>query len=459
MRHVALMLTVAAPSAILLPAAARADCIADPPGSTTFLCLGLDPVTGDPDPTPEGLSDTRDGLSIEVDFILEDGPLIVDALRIPGSGNTVSVPGAILAPLGTAIAGGPDLTVTLGTVPDASGGGGSAFIEAGNGIDVGAAPGLAVDLVGGADIDVRGTAIRGGDGSSVEGDNLIATGNYRAIELGDDSSVVFSVDGSDAVLVDISSGGGSAVRLGANSEFAIGSGGSVIGRTSDDPLPGTGVELGSGRFFSESGVAGRGAGGVGLRITGTSGTTTIDNGFDGVLVGDAWGLLVEGGDANTSVQEMVNFGLLGDASFGGGDDSLRVSDSMASTGLVDLGAGNDLLTLSRTLDGLNGFGLFDGGAGLDEVVFEGFALSDLLSVTEAAGVIEFGFDEGFGGPSLFFDLTNFESYAFDDADFTDMQFRAAYGLITPAAIPVPAAGWLLAAGLGGLAWRGRRRRR
>ena len=456
MRRISPYLAAALP-AILAPAAAQADCFEDPPGSFTIFCLGFDLDTGDLDPTPDGLFDARDGLDIEVDFIQENGPLITDGLVIPGSGNSVYVYGVIEARTGTAILGGPDLTVRLGVAPTPMSSGGSAVIEAGNGIDIGTATGLSVNLAGGGDFDVSGTAIRGGDGASVTGEVLFATGNYRAIDLGDDSSVVLSSSSGNIVGVDISSGGGSAVVLGERSKFSIGAGGSVVGRTSDDPLPGTGVELGSGRFFSESGVAGRGTGGVGLRITGTSGLTTIDNGFEGVLEGDAHALLVEGGDANTSVQQMLNFGSLGDASFGGGDDSLTVADGMASTGVTKFGAGNDLLSLTDTLDGLNDFGLFDGGPGFDDVLFDGFDLADLLDVTDAAGVIRFGFDEGLGlgGPSLFFDLANFESYVFKNASFTDQQFRTAFDL-PPAAIPLPAAGWLLAASLCGLVLHRRR---
>ena len=443
MRRVSPYLAAALP-AILAPAAAQADCIADPPGSKTFFCDRLDPNTGDPDPTPAGLFDPRDGLDITVDTIREPGPLIFDGLRIPGTGNRVTVLAEINTPAGTAILGGADLTVILD----------GPLIQAGNGIDVGDAPGLTVTVPSSAFFDVRGTAIRGGDGATVSGTELIVDRSFRAIDLGDDSEVSLSAPGGVFSVV-IESGGGSAVVLGENSSFSVGTG-DIIARTDDGLPPATGVELGSGSFFSESAVFGLGAGGVGLRITGTTGVTTISNGFEGILGGTDYAVLVEGGDANTSVQRMVNFGDLGDVSLGGGDDSFRIADQMASTGITDLGAGTDLLTLASSVDSINPFGLFDGGAGFDTAVFDGFEIADLLNLEASGRALTFGLDEDVGipDPSLFFDLVNFESYAFDDATFTTAQLRADFGL-PPAPIPLPAAGWLLAAAIGALGLRRR----
>lgn len=443
--------TIVIITAIALPNLAHADCVADPPGGKTIFCLGFDPVTGAVDPTPDGLFDTRDGLDIEVDLIVENGPLIVDALRIPGTGNTVLVYGEIRAEQGTGILGGPDLAVNLGD--DGSGGGGS--IIAGNGIDVGRAPDLSVNARDGAAFTGRGTAIRGGDRGTVDAEGqFLVTGGYRAIDLGDDSSVRFEGGALGFTGAQIDTGGGSAIKLGESSSFSIAEGGAIIGRTSDDPLPGTGVDLGSGSFFSESFVAGIGSGGAGLRITGTTGTTSIDNGFTGVLEGTEYGVLVEGGDANPSVQNMLNFGIAGDISLGGGADSLTVADEMASTGTTDLGAGDDLLSLVSTVSASNTFGLFDGGAGFDTAFFDGFAGADLDLVLYTAGVLQFAFvDPAFpGAPSLFFDFTNFESYLIDGTSYDTAALGLRYGFDL-APIPLPASGWLLIAGLGGLALR------
>lgn len=368
------------------------------PGSKQFSCDGTPRPGGAP--TFDGLTDPRDGLSITVFRIIEDGPLITDGLLIRGTGNQVTVLGEISADRGTAILGGPDLAVTLQTPA----------ITGGNGIDVGDARNLAVTVPFGAFFDVSGTAIRGGDGATLSGAELIVQRSFRAIDFGDDSRVSLSGPGLTSS-ADLESQDGSAVVLGEDSSFAVGAGGTIVGRTSGDGSPGTGVELSSGSFFSESAITGLEAGGVGLRITGTSGVTNIDNGFEGILVGTDYAVLVEGGDANTSVQTMVNFGILGDVSFGGGDDSLRVADQMASTGISDLGAGDDLLTLTSTLDGANDFGLFDGGAGFDSAVFDGFVVADILDLGASGGLLTFGLDEGLGlgAPSLFFDLVRFES--------------------------------------------------
>ena len=430
---------------------AFADCIADPAGSTNIACFGFDPDTGIIDPTPDGLTDSRDGLNVFVDAIDETtgGPgLAINGLTIRGTGNDVDLVGVIrVNRSATAIAGGPDLTVTItdGT------------IEGGNGIDVGTASGLTVVSENGT-FDVSATAVRGGAGSRVEGPIFIER-SYTGIDLGEDSEVVSPTvsDGFGGIAYNslISSGGGAAVRLGANSNFSIGEGGFVEGRTSDDPNPGTGVELVSGNFFSESVVLGSGAGGVGLRITGQSGLTTIDNGFDGVLAGTDYGILVEGGDANTSVQQVVNFGDLGNVDLGGGDDTFAVRDANAFTGDSDLGAGDDRLTISN-VSSLNDFGLFDGGAGFDTAEFESFDLMDLFAVRETSGVLTFEFlESGMTLPSLFFDLVNFESYDIGGAEFGDAQLRRAYGL-PPAAVPAPATGAMLIAGLGVLALRRRR---
>jgi hypothetical protein len=113
--------------------------------------------------------------------------------------------------------------------------------------------------------------------------------------------------------------------------------------------------------------------------------------------------------------------VVGDIMFGGSDDLLEI---------------DDITTSGDLLDG----GVAFGGEGFDSL----FADMDLLSLTLFRNIFTASYLTNFG-ENGFLRFTQFESVTFANASFD----RADLAAITP--IPLPAAGWLLLAGMGGLA--------
>ena len=247
----------------------------------------------------------------------------------------------------------------------------------------------------------------------------------------------------------------------------------------------TGVALVDGEVLNRGfiGNLGGGPGTVGIRLIPLGGRVEVRNegtiqgaiGIDGFrrALGDGFIDI----SSDTALRYVQTYdgrlrGIRGTAfTLSDADDEVRLgSGSIAGRGLF--GGGDDLLAFSSGRvfpeDGVEGleffargqedYGYFDGGAGFDTALFPEDLFTDILGA-------QFGLDRAiltFDTPERTrLELVNFESFGFDDPDggrdpifytFQELAER-----LTPAPIPLPAAGWLMLAGLGALGLRGRRR--
>ncbi|MCV6594589.1 MAG: VPLPA-CTERM sorting domain-containing protein [Silicimonas sp.] len=168
----------------------------------------------------------------------------------------------------------------------------------------------------------------------------------------------------------------------------------------------------------------------------------------GVIRGLTYGVLVESDPAegaNTAAQIIENAGLIEGGThalfLGAGEDSYRHQSGATLRGATDFGADNDSFYFEDVLSGVvAGGAVMAGGAGEDVMSFLAYSLADLTDVVKNAGVTSLFFGAGQ------VNVTGWESFTFADQTVT------AGDLTAPMApVPLPAAGWLVLAGLGALA--------
>ena len=288
-------------------------------------------------------------------------------------------------------------------------------------------------------VDAGGDAVAGGDGLSVENDGSILSLNGAGVVGGNDASL----DNLEGATIRAAE---DAVRLGLGAlvdndgeivseegDGVVVEGGTILNAGTIRALAGTGVVLGAGEpggetLLDNSGVVGGGTVGV----EAGAGSQTVFN--EGTVIGES-GTAIDLGDGSDLVVSVLGGEIDGATLLGAGDDALLFH--------IDPGQ-----TASAS------FGLFDGGAGSDEVQFNNFTF-DALS----AEAVESGFLVSLmeGATSLSATLLNFESFIFDDATLSAADLAGAGPTSGPAPIPLPAGLPLLAAALGGLGFLRARR--
>ena len=165
--------------------------------------------------------------------------------------------------------------------------------------------------------------------------------------------------------------------------------------------------------------------------------------------------------ANVDNQKIVNNGILTGTSgiaavLGAGDDIVELLAGSEVNGTLLFGADDDSLMLHGTGPLAGAYGDFDGGDDTDTVQFFDLALSDLIGASGTADdlMLTFAFDNNGTPDSFAYHFLDFELFAFGAG--SSPAVYSAGAVLAAAAVPVPAAGLLLLAGLGGLAVARRR---
>lgn len=410
--------------AVLHPASASAQCLPDPADPASVECgPGIDADGFESDAAALTLR-VVPGASVETPG---------DALKVEADGFRV-VNGGTIDAGDEAITGGANLLVeNAGTI-----------VSGDKAVDADDLPGGRV--VNAGTIDAADKAIRFGDGDGasllnqaggtiLSGDEGFEAGDGARVDLRAGSSIVAGDD---------------AIQVGEKAVIQVRAGASAVSTGGD------GIDVDSGSVVVDGTLRSEAPDEAGIDVDAATGDLFVFVGATGSVSG-ATGIGVETGGgadpANTARQVLTIFGeLMGGglaADLGAGDDRLVLLGSNASiAGGIALGEGNDTLRFGNLTAGAVAGSLFDGGAGRDSVTFDS-ATSDLGMVSFMEGVARLAF-AGTGDGSLqdgFF--TGIELFRFTDGDF----FVTADGVLAP--VPLPAAGWLLVAGLGGLALRRR----
>ncbi len=304
----------------------------------------------------------------------------------------------------------------------------------------------AITVEDGADVTNSGTILAGTEGVEAGDDAIVtnlASGVIRAdedgVQVGRNASItnhgLIESTGSDGDGLDIDDG--TVINTGTITAAALtGAGIDVDGPFADagDPYPGP----------------------YGALVIDNSG---LIQGNTGILV-ETHGYTEDGEDFYPNVQSQIvtNTGTIrgtgGTAlNLGMGADSLLLGAGSVVDGVTLLGGDDDLLSFYETGYSDGFASLFDGGDGTDEVYF---AFSDGLfqSVSWLDDVLTLAFDGGAGTFDIA--LTNFETYTFEGVG-GPVSYSTADLVAQIAAVPLPAAFWLMGLGLGGLTLVRRRR--
>jgi hypothetical protein len=248
-----------------------------------------------------------------------------------------------------------------------------------------------------------------------------------------------------------------AVQIGQNGKITN----SGIIRSFKNQVPGAeqqdAIDIDSGEIINEATGVIESEANAGIDFDGSTIASTITN--RGRISGTT-GILVDKGQddplaANTAAQIMENYGIIEGSDglavdVGAGNDVLSLFGGSTLIGGIDMGDDDDTLNLFDDLAGqIAGGKVLDGGAGVDLVDFKNLTVAAVLRAWGNARV--FNMIVKTPGSSYSVALTNWEGYRFGDEVFDRSQIAAV------APVPLPAAGLMMLAGLGGLAALRRRR--
>jgi hypothetical protein len=431
----------------LSAAPALAQCVESP--TNTYVCSGTAPGFTDGDPA----------VSVTVNSGATVSRSTGDGLRLRGLGSSVLNNGTIEG-IGNndGIDGGFDFSVTNnGTIRGGS-----------RGIDADAKDNLHVDNSG--TITAVGKAIRNSFLEDANGDPVIdvdgrpqfgrnaniinrSTGVIRSetdegIESGDFATI------DNAGLVEAQD---DAIQV--DGDATITNSGIIRSKANPDPLAEQqdAIDIDSGSILNTATGVIESEANAGIDFDGSDTTSTIEN--RGRISGTT-GILVDKGipdplNENTAAQIILNYGIIEGydglaVDIGAGNDELSLFGGSSLIGGIDMGTDDDTLTLFDDLAGnIAGGAVLDGGAGIDLVDFEKLTIADVLRAWGNTRVFNLILKTPKSSYSV--SLANWEGYRFGTTTYDRSQIAAV------APVPLPAAGLMMLAGLGGLVALRRRR--